>query len=382
MRITHVISNLGAGGAEMMLYRLVSVLARKQVQCNVISLMDGGIFGEKIQALGVPVTALGMRRGTPDPRGLAKLVWLLGKGKPHLVQTWMYHADLLGGVAAKLVGVPVVWGVHHTDLSPQRNKKSTIVTAKLCTYLSHVVPSRIVCCSNATAKVHEALGYAAKRMTIITNGYDPDTYKPDEGARRAVRAELCVSDSAILIGLVGRLSAEKDHQNFIAAAKIISSRYENINFVLCGNGANEENRELKLWLDEAGVRGRFHLLGQRNDTPRIYAALDIGGISSNSEGFPNVVAEAMACGKPCVVTDVGDAAVMVDDTGIVVPPRDPVALASGWDRLILLGSEGRSILGARARDRVVRNYSLESTAARYQSLYEELTVNSKSFSFR
>jgi len=353
-----------------MLYRLLYGISKRNFSCDVISLIAEGEMGRKIRGLGISVTTLGMKRGFPDPRGLARIVELFNKRRPHIVQTWMYHADLLGGIAAKLAGrVPVIWGVHHTDLSPDGNKNLTILTAKICARLSTTIPSRIFCCSVATAKAHEAIGYDANRLIVIPNGYDTEIFRPDHDARISVRAELGLSNEMILIGLVGRVHQQKDHRNFIDAAKLLSSQYEGVHFLLCGYGTEYQKSELNSWIDDAKLRDRFHLLGQRDDMPRIYAALDIGGISSYGEAFPNVVAEAMACGVPCVVTDVGDSSIIVEDTGIVVPPKDSAALAAGWAKLVDLGQDNRIRLGAAARQRIVENYSLASVTGKYEEMY-------------
>ncbi len=141
--------------------------------------------------------------------------------------------------------------------------------------------------------------------------------------------------------------------------------------MLCGDAVHWENHELVGWIDAAGIRERCHLLGRREDIPRLNAALDLASSSSCGEGFPNVIGEAMACGVPCVVTDVGDSALIVGDTGRVVPPKNPEALAGAWRELIERGPEQRHQLGAAARCRVGKHYSLQAIVAQYEKLYED-----------
>ena len=373
IQLVHIITGLNTGGAETMLYKLLSAMEREAFEPLVVSLTDIGPVGEKIRALGVPVRALGMRRGVPDPRGVWRLVRLLKRQRPYLVQTWMYHADLLGGLAARLAGrgIPVVWGIHHSNLDPKGNKRTTIWTARVCARLSHRLPSRIVCCSEASRQVHAALGYAPQKMVVIPNGFDLSAFRPDPSARESVRRELGVAADALLIGLVGRFDPQKDHSNFVAAAALLSAAYPEAHFLLCGDGVNWDNQKLAGWIEEAGLRKRFHLLGRREDMPRLTAALDIASSSSYGEGFPNVIGEAMACGVPCAVTDVGDSAFIVGDTGLVVPPRDPEALAQAWKKLIDMGQEGRQRLGGAARKRILENFNLPDIIARYEALYKE-----------
>jgi glycosyltransferase involved in cell wall biosynthesis len=382
LKIAHIITGLNTGGAEIMLYKLLSGLDREAFEPRVVSLTDIGPVGEKIKLLGVPVRALGMRRGVPDPRGVWRLVQQLKAERPHLVQTWMYHADLLGGLAARLgSGIPVVWNIRHSNLDPVGNKRTTIWTAKVCARLSHCLPARIVCCSEASRRVHTALGYAGDKMMVIPNGFDLAAFKPDAKARTAVREELGISQEALLIGLVGRFDPQKDHRNFVEAAARLRTDCPQVHFLLCGDGVNWNNAELTGWIGEAGLRQQFHLLGRREDMPRLTAALDISSTSSSyGEGFPNVIGEAMACGVACAITDVGDSAFIVGETGLVVPPRDPEALAHAWKKLIEMGPEGRQKLGETARKRILENFSLPDIVARYEALYKEV-VRRKQIAF-
>ena len=381
LKIAHIITGLNTGGAETMLYKLLSGMDREAFEPLVVSLTDIGPVGEKIRVLEVPVRALGMRRGVPDPRGVWRLAQQLKAERPHLVQTWMYHADLLGVFAARLGGgIPVVWGIHHSNLDPEINKRTTIWTAKVCARLSHRLPVRIVCCSEASRRVHTALGYAGDKMVVIPNGFDLSAFKPDLRAKVGVREELGITQEALLIGLVGRFDPQKDHRNFVAAAARLRSDYPQVHFLLCGDGVNWNNGELAGWIEEAGLRQQFHLLGRREDMPRLTAALDIASSSSCGEGFSNVIGEAMACGVPCAVTDVGDSAFIVGETGLVVPPRNPEALAQAWKKLIQMGPEGRQKLGEAARKRILENFNLPDIVASYEALYKEV-VRRKQIAF-
>jgi glycosyltransferase involved in cell wall biosynthesis len=196
-----------------------------------------------------------------------------------------------------------------------------------------------------------------------------------------VREELGISQEALLIGLVGRFDPQKDHRNFVEAAARLRTDCPQVHFLLCGDGVNWNNAELTGWIGEAGLRQQFHLLGRREDMPRLTAALDISSTSSSyGEGFPNVIGEAMACGVACAITDVGDSAFIVGETGLVVPPRDPEALAQAWKKLIEMGPEGRQKLGETARKRILENFSLPDIVARYEALYKEV-VRRKQIAF-
>lgn len=374
IRIAHIITGLNTGGAETMLYKLLSSMERDQFSPEVISLTDAGPVGDKIQSLDVPVEALGIKRGAPDPRAFFRLARRLRQHRPDLVQTWMYHADLIGGMAAKMAGdIPLAWGIRHSNLDPKGSKRTTIWTAQICARLSGWLPKRIVCCSEASKRVHVLLGYDAAKMVVIPNGFDLASFKPDAGARHSVQQKLGISKETFIIGLVGRFDSQKDHFNFIRAAALLNQSNPEVVYLLCGDGITWDNKALAEWIEEAGLRERFHLLGRRDDMPRIQAALDIAVSSSSyGEGFSNTVGEAMACGVSCVVTDVGDSALIVGDTGRVVPPKDPATLAGAWGELIRMSPQEKAGLRAAARNRIMKNFSLPVIAARYEQLYKEL----------
>jgi glycosyltransferase involved in cell wall biosynthesis len=376
VKVLHVIACLDTGGAQKMLYKLLSGTDREAFKTEVVSLIDIGPIGQKIQALGVSVRALGMRRsGVPNPLAVLRLARWLRQDPPYVIQTWMYHADLIGGLAARLAGsIPVAWGVRNSNLDPQCSRRSTIWIAMACARLSRWLPARIVCCSEASRQVHTQLGYAADKMVVIPNGFDLAVFRADPAARRSVRQELGIPEEAPLIGLVARFHPQKDHCDFVQAAARFHACVPESHFLLCGDGITWRNPELAGWIEAAGIQSQCHLLGRREDIPRLMAALDIASTAASyGEAFPNVVGEAMACGVPCVVTDVGDSAIIVGETGVVVPPKDPQALAAGWSRLLLdMNQEERRRLGLAARQRIMERYSLGKIVEQYERLYKSL----------
>ncbi len=374
-RILFLTTGLHAGGAELMLLRLLSRLDRQRFMPSVISLIQLGPVSEKIKQLEIPVRSLGMQPGRPNIASIWRLVRWLRRDRPHIMQTWMYHADLLGGVAARLAGrIPIAWGVRHSDPLTQGYGPLTVPTVKLCARLSRWIPKRIVCCSEASRQAHVAFGYAADKMLVIPNGVDLAALRPDPEARRVARQALAIHTEAPVIGLVGRFHPQKDHQNFVQAARLIFSKRPSVHFVLCGEGVTWDNRELVAWIDNAGIRANCRLLGRREDVSQLMASFDLATSSSCfGESFANVVSEAMSCGVPCVVTDVGDSAHIVGQTGIVVPPRDAAALAQAWERMLDLGREQLVQTGLQARQRIKDHFGLPQIVDRYQTLFDEMT---------
>jgi glycosyltransferase involved in cell wall biosynthesis len=375
VHVLHVSTDLEIGGAEMMLARLVRATSGPHALSHeVVSLMDLGSVGRVLRDAGVQVHALGMHRSRPDPGKLLQLTRLIRDVRPDVVQTWMYHADLMGGLAAKAAGrARIVWGIHHTTLDPRTSRWTTRATVAVCARLSHHVPDRIVCVSRAARDLHVAAGYAAGKLVVIPNGFDLEEFRADADARSAVRAELGVGEGAVLIGLVARVAPQKDHLNFVRAAAILARRAPEARFLLCGEGATPSNEPLVQAIREQGLLDRFLLLGRRQDVRRILNGLDLATLSSShGEAFPLAVGEAMASGIPCVVTDVGDSGLLVAETGRVVRPRDPEALARGWEELVRLGPEGRRRLGAAARARIEARFGLARVAAEYAQVYRRV----------
>jgi glycosyltransferase involved in cell wall biosynthesis len=374
IKVMHVITTLGPGGAENMLCGIASAMDNTKFQNEVVSLTGDLDLADRMQALGVRVRTLQMKAALPNPLLVVRLARWMRQSKPDVVQTWMYHANLAGTLAARLAGgLPVVWGIHHSTLDPRVDKRRTVLVNRVCAYLSRGYPSRIVCCSQASLRVHKELAYAADKLEFIPNGFDLQRVKPDPAARLSVREELGLPAEALLIGMVARFHPQKDHRNFVKAAALLCRQIPGVQFLLCGLDVNQQNSKLAEWIDEAGIGDSCHLLGVRRDMARLFAAMDIATTASLSgEAFPIVIGEAMACEIPCVVTDVGDSALIVGETGKVVAPSDPAGLAEAWRELIAAGSVVRQRLGIAARRRVEENFALRATVNRYQAVYEGL----------
>ncbi|MBK1644910.1 hypothetical protein CKO25_09655 [Thiocapsa imhoffii] len=380
MRILHLITGLELGGAEMMLYKLLATLDRTDFDPLVVTLIEPGPMREPIQALGVPVVTLGMRRGLPAPRAMGRLVAVARDFRPDLIQSWMYHADLVAVLTRPLMWpragrLPrLVWNIRQSNLDPRSTQRTTRLVARLNALLSHLGPDHILCCSEQALRLHQRLGYRRRRTSVIPNGFDLERFRPDPAAGLALRDSVMVAPDRALIGMVARFDPQKDPRTFLQAAARVRAARPDCRFLLCGPGMDSDNAPLVRWIDQYGLGDALILLGARQDTPRIYAALDLlVSSSAYGEGFPNVIGEAMACAVPCVVTDVGDSARIVADTGITVPPRQPEDLAAAQIRLLDAGGAERVRRGQAARARIAACYDLDGIARRYADLYLSLT---------
>jgi len=376
IKVMHVITTLGPAGAETMLCRVACAMDGSRFENEVVSLTGILDQAEKMQAIRVRVRTLGMKTSVPNPWLVMRLAQWIRESKPDVIHTWMYHANLVGALAARLAGnVPVVWGIHHSAFDPRVDKRRTMLVNRACALLSRKFPARIVCCSEASLRIHKKLSYATEKLEVIPNGFDLEQVKPDPAARASLREELGIPGDAILIGIAARFHSQKDHRNFVRAAARLHKQMPDVHFLLCGLDINWQNPRLAGWIDAAGIRDRCHLLGLRRDVSRLFAGMDIATTASISgEAFPLVIGEAMACGTPCVVTDVGDSALIVGETGRVVAPGDPDALAEAWRKLIEAGPGVRRSLGMAARHRVQQHFALPTIVERYQSIYAQLAA--------
>jgi glycosyltransferase involved in cell wall biosynthesis len=376
VRIAHVIVGLGQGGAEAVLRRLVTS-ARAGDRHVVISLMDDGVHGVALRSAGVEVVVLGMPRGRLTVNGLARLHQSLRAISPDIVQTWMYHADVVGGVVARFAGCRhVVWGIRHSNFDHRKTSRTTRWVVKAGALLSRVVPSAIACNSERAVRVHREIGYAGDKFRVIANGFDLSRFGPDDAARRRLRAEWGLGADTFLVGFVARWHPQKDHRNLLQAIEKARSVQPAIHCVLVGQEMTRDNAALVSLIDNLGLSPNIMLLGPRDDVDSVMKALDLHVMSSAyGEAFPNVVAEAMASGVPCVVTDVGDAALIVGDSGWVVAPGDAAALAQAIMSAMRERHDRPDQWRARqtaARARIAENFSMERMASAYRALWADV----------
>jgi glycosyltransferase involved in cell wall biosynthesis len=360
MKITHVITGLNQGGAEGALVRLVCQSANPSVH-TVISLMDEGIHGTQLRASGASVVSLGARRGSFSISAFHRLIAEIRESGPDVVQTWMYHADFLGGLAAKQLSIPVVWGVRHADTSLTDLGLKTWLVAKACALLSDIVPRSITGCSQRSIALHRKFGYA-NRFVYIPNGFNLS----------ATNALIAHSDvhSPPVLGHAARLHPIKGHADFLNALENMKLRNQDFQARMAGTDVLVSNPEFSAMIP-ATVAQCIEAIGPQNDMPGFYKTCDVFVLSSHGEAFPNVVAEAMLAGLPCIVTDVGDAAEIIGDTGWVVPAKDPQALAAAMQQAIvaMADTDAWAARKTAACARITNLYSMDKMQSRFEAAW-------------
>lgn len=372
MRILHVITSLGTGGAEMMLFKLLSAGHRDWTQAVVSLDNHPSIIAPRITELGVQVHSLGVNRSMPNPLRALSIVPIARQFRPDLIQGWMYHGNFVASYAANRQPrkLPVLWNIQQSLYDISRERWLTAAVIRMGIPFSRR-PARIIYNSRTSAQQHEAFGYCASKTIVIPTGYDCNVFHPDEQAWHEVRTELDIGEDGVLVGLVARYHPMKDHAGFLQAAKVVSQAHPSVKFALIGRNIDKESPIVDL-IQQNGLQDRVFLLGERRDIPRLTAALDIAcSASAWGEGFSNTIGEAMACGVPCVVTDVGDSAYAVGDTGLAVPPGNPKALADAISQLVAGGPEHRQSLGQAARHRIETEFALSMIVHQYEDLYRQ-----------
>lgn len=376
MKICHIITGLEVGGAERALHTVLSSSLAEYHECSVISLLDMGHYGPLIDRLGIPVHCLGMSAILPGIGDILRLRSMLREIEPDIIQGWMYHGNLAATAGRFLVGgnPTVVWNIRHSLHRLRTQKWSTRAAIHLSRMLSKN-PDAIVYNSSVSRHQHEALGFEARKGRIIPNGFDLSIWRPIPKARTLLREAIGLNNDDPLLGYVGRFDPLKDIPNLLTALQLVMRVNPRIHVALIGRGVGPDNLSLEPYLS-ALPADRLHILGQRSDMIDVYPAFDLLCLCSSSEAFPNVVGEAMAVGVPAVVTDVGDCAAMVGDTGWIVPPSDSEALARNILAAVSESDEARRQRGVRARQRIKANFSLAAAIEQYSQLYRE-TVNKR-----
>jgi len=363
MKVLHIITCLNNGGAEGVLYRLST--NDNQNNHQIISLMDNGVFGEKLAMSGIPVHTLNMPHGQITIKSFIMLYRLIRSIRPDVVQTWMYHSNLIGGLAAKLARVnAIVWGVRGLFNDSVNTSQKTQFIMKCCALSSGWIPRRIIFNSMRAAQAHMAKGYSEQKVIIIPNGYNIMELRADHSARVKFRAELGISQNEVLLGMVARWHPQKDHANLISALGLLKNHTSSHwKAVLVGPGITNDNTDLISLLDFHGLRNRIQLFGPCSDISGVMNAIDIHILSSSDgEAFPNVLAESMACGTPCITTDIGDAAFIVSNLGWVVQPGDHFSLSNAITLALVEKQNEPNVWESRkasCRKRIEENFNIE-----------------------
>ena len=377
MRIVHIISGLNIGGAERSLVNLLQKYPLSDIgSVKIISLTRGGVLRREIMKMGFDVSEVGLSKNPISFLRLLIIFQLMLKFKPHIVQTWMYHSDLIGGIIGRILRVRIIiWNVRGSGVSFKLNGLLTYVVIRLCSFFSKYIPDAVITNSEAAIVSHSDVGYACKKFRLIYNGFDSNRFqKLDEKSITAYKKQYGVDKKTTIIGMVGRYDIYKNPFCFIRMLKSLREDYKRGDLIgiMAGEGFDEKNLEFMTFIEKMECRDYVQLIGQRSDPREVYNMFDVLVMPSTSEGFPNVVGEAMSCAVPVVATNVGDTKKLVDGIGIMVEKANPNHLAANVDLILRLSDEKLSLLKSLSRKRIKEDFSIKKMVNEYNSLYQEL----------
>ena len=370
--VLHVINGFHTGGAERSLANLLTASASGEIRHGVVSLQAGGAYSTAVASAGIPIWDLGMSGGTPSPLALLRLVRIVRHVRPKILQGWMYHSNLAASLSrlATTFRPKLAWNIRQTLDGLQQEKPMTRWVIRAHRLTSPAVDAIIYNCE-LSRQQHENQRFPHQRGAVIANGVDTQVFRPDAAARERVRRDLGIPYGATVVGHAARYHRMKDHAGFLNAAARTARSIPSVHFLLAGPGVDPGNAALVNC--SRGAADNVHLIGERHDMPDVFAATDLVCSSSAwGEGFPNVIAEAMACGVSCIATSVGASDEIIADTGRLVAPRDPDALANAMIGVLQLQEGDRRRLGERGRQRILEHYSLDTCLSNYQALYARL----------
>lgn len=371
LRVLHLITELNTGGAEMMLFNLLSFLNADKIKSMVVSLSGDGPVGKRIRELGIEVRFLGFHTGRFSLSGFLELCGTIRQFKPDVIQTWLYHADFIGTLAALTTKKKsLFWNIRCSNMAFENYSLSSRMVFHACRYFSRIPDVTVYNSVNALT-YHQNLGYPKRRAYVIPNGFDTQLFRPQAELRQKMRQRYHIPDHLAVLGMVGRFDPMKDHWTFLKSAAILKNRMSAFVIVFCGLGMTWKNPALVEMIKKCRMESHVILLGPRADMAAVMNMMDmLVSTSAYGEGFPNVVGEAMACGLPCVVTDVGDSAKIVGNAGRAVPPRAPDLVAGAILKILECPAAEWMNLKKTARQRIVQNYTIEKIARRYEQLYQ------------
>jgi glycosyltransferase involved in cell wall biosynthesis len=372
VKILFLIRSLDVGGTQRQLISLAKGLHRRGTEVSVAVFYEGAALEQELVEAGVRVCRLHKQKRWEVFSFLRRLLKLIRWEKPDVLYSFLPEANLPAILLKPFCpSLRSVWGVRASNVDLQRYDWTAQLMFRAECQLSHF-PDLIIVNSLAGRDYHLQHGFPGNKMAVIPNGFDTDRFKPDKKARALVREEWGISDNERLIGLVGRIDPMKDHQTFLKAASLLANQMEEVRFVCIGDGPERYYSQIKALSKNLGLGARLIWVGIRSDLPSVYNAIDIlSSASAFGEGFSNVIGEAMACGVPCVVTDVGDSARIVGETGMVVPPGNPVEMAHAWQTMLKILQDQTDPIGRRARARIVGKFGVDIMVERTYTVLQE-----------
>jgi len=375
IKIAHISTGLETGGAEVQLIRLLEKFDKNKFEMIVISLDKETYLADKIRnELKIPVDSLCLKQ---NPLNIRKAYSLLKAFNPDVIHGTMYEGGVVGTLFNKFLPnkPPVIWTVHepleHYDKEPIRKR------LQLRTWgLISKMPACMMYVSNLNKEQHVDWGFNNDKAIVISNGVDTNRCFPNKSKGMEIRKSLGIPTDAFVIGKVARFHRQKNHIGFLHSAALLAKKQPHVHFMLVGTNVDDNNEELTALIDKLDLKGKVHMLGNRQDIPDVVNAFDLATLTSFGEAFPLTLGEAMVSAIPCVATDVGDNDLIVGDTGIITPVNDDQAMAEAWEKMVVMDKTDKTAykkLGEAARKRTLDKFTLQQQVSQHEDLYNNLS---------
>jgi glycosyltransferase involved in cell wall biosynthesis len=375
MKIVHIINSLKKGGAEGNLYRLCKIQKKKyknKIDIIIITLIDNGYYEYELKKKGIKIISLRINEKNKIfdfIKKITKLRKYIKKINPDIIQSWMYHSNFLTMFIPKKYHNKIFWNIRHSELNLKISKKMTILLSIICGLFSRFVPKKIIYCSEKSIKFHENNQFYSKKKTrLIDNGYSDKIYYPSNNLRSNFRKKNKIKKTDIILGYAGRYAKQKNIESLLNAFSKIVKNYSNVHLYMVGKEINLQNKELINIMSGLNIKDKIVLLNEQKNLVEFYNGIDLLVLTSHSESFPNVIAEAMLCSTPVLASNAGCSKKIIDKYGFVLNKNDYLSITKGLKRSIniLENKKGNwKSLKKNVRSQIKNKFSIEKMAHNY-----------------
>ena len=371
MKIFHLINSLGAGGAERVLSNLC--INDKNNTHVICTLLGEDEYSYQIKNNSIRVYHLNILKNKLSFLNIFQLYLILKKENPEILQSWLYHSDLIGSIFGTICGIKkIIWNIRHTDISSLNMKNSTKILVRICAIISKFVPNKIIYCSKISLKEHEMIGYNKKKSHLIYNGVDINIFKPTR--QNKDKKALKSKKDIFKIGMVARFNHYKNHIGLIDVMKLLELNDIKFHCYLIGKNIDSKNKILVDYIHKLGISNKFSLLGYKDNMPDILNMLDLHILLTYSESFPNVIAEAMSCGVPCISSNEGEAKKIISKNGYILKGNNKKEVFDKIIQIINIKKNNSEWvkLKRNCKMHIEKNFSLQLMIDNYNRLWKSL----------
>ena len=367
MKIFNIISGLNRGGAETLLYNFI-INDFKNTHI-IISLSKNGYYKKVLLDKNYEVYDFETDNFFKLFSSTYKIFKILKKHKPNILQTWLYKADFIGSILSLFTNIKLYWSLHHSKPQNFKINIKTRFSYLILSIFSFVFPNKIFCCGKEVKLFHSKIGYKRSKLKVIFNGYDINKFNLKNNNKYLTK--LSLNNKMFILGTVARWDKYKDFQTLFKSLNILDKHFKNWRLIIAGSNLTNKNNKLRKLIEKNNIIDKVLAIGEINDVENLYKIMSLNLLISKAEGFPNVLAESMLSGVPCIATDVGDNKLIISEYGMTVKPNDYEDLANKISNFILnLSNKNQhESLKKECRKTIMKNYSLEKMIKNYNEYW-------------